>query len=200
MRHRGCIMIAHDPSPRRAAGELDPGGAERTMNLNAAHIHIMLNHIPLFGALFAALLVGWGLLRRSEDVLRLGLALAFVVGIATYGVMLTGEPAEHVIGHMPGVSRRMIHAHEEAGEWATYVIAAAGLVSLIALLMVRRRHRSGRGLAILSLVLSLVGFAAASRAALLGGEIRHPEARADFVAPPPAPEGPSGGPEQGEKD
>src|SRR4051812_5555004 len=99
------------------------------MNLNAAHLHIMLNHIPLFGALFAALLIAWGLLRKSEDVLRLGLALGFVVGIATYGVMLTGEPAEHVIEHMAGVSRRLIHAHEEAADWATYVIAAAGLVS-----------------------------------------------------------------------
>ena len=75
------------------------------MNLNPAHLHIMLNHIPLFGSLFAALL------------------------------------------------------------------------------MVRKRHRAGRGLSILALVISLVGFAAVSRAALLGGEIRHPEARADFVVP-----------------
>src|SRR6185436_11780477 len=50
------------------------------MNLNPAHLHLMLNHIPLFGALFAALLIGWGLLRKSEDVLRLGLVLGFVVG------------------------------------------------------------------------------------------------------------------------
>jgi hypothetical protein len=162
------------------------------MNLNPAHIHIMLNHIPLFGSLFAALLIGWGLLRKSEDVLRLGLALAFVVGIATYGVKLTGEPAEEVIEHLAGVSRRMIHDHEEAAEWATWVIAAAGIVSLLGWMMVRRRHKAGRGLAILALVLSLVGFAAASRAALLGGEIRHPEARPGFVAPPPAPEGPGG--------
>ena len=129
------------------------------MNLNPAHLHIMLNHIPLFGALFAALLIAWGLLRKSEDVLRLGLALGFVVGIATYGVLLTGEPAEEVVEHLADVSRRTIHAHEEAAEWATYVIAAAGLVSLVALLLVRRRHRAGRGLSILALVLSLVGFA-----------------------------------------
>jgi hypothetical protein len=153
------------------------------MNLNAAHLHIMLNHIPVFGSLFAALLIAWGLLRKSEDVLRLGLALAVVVGVATWGVLLTGEPAEGVVEHLADVSRRMIHAHEEAAEWATYTIAAAGLVSLLALLMVRRRHRAGRGLSILALVISLVGFAAASRAALLGGEIRHPEARPDFVAP-----------------
>src|SRR5215210_2618949 len=112
------------------------------MNLNAAHLHIMLNHVPVFGSLFAALLIAWGLLRKSEDVLRLGLALAFVVGIA-----------------------------------------AAGVAGLFALLLVRRRHRAARGLSILTLVVSLVGFAAVSRAALLGGEIRHPEARPDFVVP-----------------
>jgi uncharacterized membrane protein len=153
------------------------------MNLNPAHLHIMLNHVPLFGSLFAALLIAWGLLRKSEDVLRLGLALAFVVGIATWGVQLTGEPAEEVIENLAGVSRRMIHAHEEAAEWATYIIAAAGVIALLALLLVRRRHRAARGLSILALVISLVGFAAVSRAALLGGEIRHPEARSDFVTP-----------------
>ena len=165
------------------------------MNLNPAHLHIMLNHIPLFGSLFAALLIGWGLLRKSEDVLRLGLALGFVVGIATYGVLLTGEPAEHVVEHMADVSRRTIHAHEEAADWATYLLAAAGLLSLLALLMVRRRHRAGRTLSILALVVTLVGFAAVSRTALLGGEIRHPEARPGFVVPaetgerPGAPDG-----------
>ena len=163
------------------------------MNLNPAHLHLMLNHIPLFGAAFATLLIGWGLLRKSEDVLRLGLALAFVVGVATWGVMLTGEPAEEVVEHMAGVSRRTIHAHEEASEWATYGIAAAGVVSLLALLMVRKRHRAGRGLSILALVISLVGFAAVSRAALLGGEIRHPEARPGFVVPAESHEGPGGG-------
>lgn len=163
------------------------------MNLNPAHLHLMLNHIPLFGALFASLLIGWGLLRKSEDVLRLGLALAFVVGAATWGVMLTGEPAEEIVERMAGVSRRTIHAHEEAAEWATYVLAAAGVVSLLALLMVRKRRQAGRGLSILALVISLVGFAAVARAALLGGEIMHPEARADFVAPAESQEAPAGG-------
>ena len=153
------------------------------MNLNPAHLHIMLNHIPLFGSLFAALLIAWGLLRKSEDVLRLGLALGVVVAIATWGVQLTGEPAEEVIENLAGVSRRLIHAHEEAAEWATYIIAAAGVVAILAFLLVRRRHRAARGLSILTLVVSLLGFAAASRAALLGGEIRHPEARPGFVVP-----------------
>jgi len=162
------------------------------MNLNPAHLHIMLNHIPLFGSLFSALLIAWGLLRKSEDVLRLGLALGFVVGIATYGVMLTGEPAEHVVEHMADVSRRTIHAHEEAADWATYILVAAGVLSLLALLMVRRRKSAGRTLSILALVVSLVGFAAASRTALLGGEIRHPEARPGFVVPADAGERPGG--------
>jgi len=153
------------------------------MNLNPAHLHLLLNHIPVFGSLFATLLIGWGLLRKSEDVLRLGLALAVVIGIATWGVQLTGEPAEEIVEHLAGVSRRTIHAHEEASEWATYVIAAAAVAALLTLLMMRRRRAAARTLALLTLVVSLVGFAAVSRAAFLGGEIRHPEARADFVAP-----------------
>jgi hypothetical protein len=164
-------------------GPSDQSGPERMMNLNPAHIHLLLNHIPVFGSIFSALLIAWGLLRKSEDVLRLGLALAFVIGLATYGVMLTGDPAADVVRNLADVTRERIHAHEEAADWATWLIAGAGVVSLVALLMVRRRRAAGRTLSILALVVSLFGFAAASRAALLGGEIRHPEARPGFVVP-----------------
>ena len=75
--------------------------------MNPAHLHLMVNHVPVFGTIFAALLIGWGLLRKSEDVLRLGLILAVLIGIATWGVQLTGEPAEHALAGTQGFQRRL---------------------------------------------------------------------------------------------
>ena len=171
------------------------------MNLNPAHIHMLVNHIPVFGSIFAALLIGWGLLRKSEEVLRLGLVVAVVIGAATWGVQLTGEPAEHTVIGMHDVQRRLIHAHEEAGELASYVIAGFGVLALLTLLLMRRRRGTARALAVVTLVAGLAGFGLVAYAANLGGEIRHPEIRAGFVPPPPPPR-PAGAPraEGGERD
>ena len=165
------------------------------MNLNAAHIHLLVNHIPVFGTVFAALLIAWGLLRKSEEVLRLGLVVAVIVAAGTWLVQLTGEPAEHLISGMQDVQRRIIHEHEEAAELSTWVITAFGIASLLTLVMVHRRRASGRMLAIVSLLLGLAGSGLVARAASLGGEIRHPEVRAGFVPPPPPPR-PAGAPRE----
>jgi hypothetical protein len=157
------------------------------MNLNPAHVHLLLNHIPVFTSVGAALLILWGLLRKSEEVLRLGLLLAIVAGLAGYGVQLTGDPAEHTIIGIPGVDRRLIHAHEEAADWAWMIMAVAGGLALISFLLLLRKRAMARTLAILTMLVELVGFAAVARAANLGGEIRHPEIRAGFIPPPPPP-------------
>lgn len=171
------------------------------MEMNAAHLHLVLNHVPVFGSIFAALLIGWGLLRRSEDVLRLGLIVAVLIGIATWGVQLTGQPAEHALSGTAGFQRRLVHAHEEAAQISTYVIALAAVLALATLVMMRRRRGAAKGLAVVTLVVVLAGFGLVSRAALLGGEIMHPEARAGWVQPPPPPR-PAGvrGGGEGERD
>jgi len=186
-------MLAHaevDGSDPRKEGE---------MEINAAHLHLMVNHVPVFGTIFAALLIGWGMLRKSEDVLRLGLLVAVLVGIATWGVQLTGEPAEHALAGTTGFPRRLAHAHEEAAELSTWVISLSAILSLATLVLMRRRRAAARGLAIVTLIAALAGFGLVTRAALLGGQITHPEARAGWVAPPPPPR-PAGMRPGGERD
>ena len=156
------------------------------MNFDAAHIHLLLNHVPVFGSLGAGLLVLIGLLRRSEDVLRVGLVLGVLVAPMGFGVKLTGEPAEHFIAGEPGIERRRVHEHEEAGELATYAAIATALPALLALLAMRKRRNAARALAIATAVVSLVTFGLMARTANLGGEIRHPEVRPGYI-PPPAP-------------
>jgi len=169
--------------------------------MNPAHLHLVVNHVPVFGAIFAALLIGWGLLRKSEEVLRLGLIVAVLIGIATWGVQLTGEPAEHALSGTQGFQRRLAHAHEEAAQLSTIVIGVSAVLALVTLLLMRRRRGAARGLAIVTLLAALAGFGLVSRAALLGGEISHPEARPGWVQPPPPPR-PAGRPggEAGERD
>ncbi|HEU0054390.1 MAG TPA: hypothetical protein VFQ39_14480 [Longimicrobium sp.] len=154
---------------------------------NAAHLHLLVNHIPIIGSVFALLVLAWGLLRKSDDVVRTGLLALFVIGLISYGVQLTGEPAEEAVEHLAGVSRRVIHAHEEAAEVATWAMLATGLLALASLVTWRGRRKLARALTFATLVVGLAGAGLMARAGNLGGKIRHPEID-DAAATQPAAE------------
>ena len=65
--------------------------------------------------------------------------MAVLIGIATWGVQLTGDPAEHAIACMPDFQRRLVHPHEEAAQISTLVIGLSAVLALVTLLLMRRR-------------------------------------------------------------
>ena len=107
--------------------------------------------------------------------MKIGLVVLIVIALATWGVQLTGEPAEEVVEHLPGVSRRLIHDHEEAAELSTIVVGVAGIAALVAFFLIRGRRAVGRAMTVITLLLALAGFGTVAYAANLGGVIRHPE-------------------------
>lgn len=44
--------------------------------MNAAHFHLVVNHLPLFAALFGGLILAVGLLLKQQALTKAGLALA----------------------------------------------------------------------------------------------------------------------------
>ena len=160
------------------------------MNLNPPHIHLLLNHGPVIGSIAAALLLLWALLRKTAEAKRLALGAVLLVGLVTVPAYLTGEPAAHAVGHEPGIERRRIHEHEEAGEWGLIGASIAGVIALGGLVAFRRREPPMLFIA-LTLLVNLWTVAIFTRVALLGGEIRHPEIREGWTpAPRPAGESP----------
>ena len=144
--------------------------------LTGAHLHLLVNHVPILGALFAL-----GLLLASflwaPDVLR-KTALVVLIGVAVAGVIAdkSGDPAEKAIQGFPGVSRDRIHAHEDA---AGKAYLTAGLVGVLALgILIRWRREpvpagaTAAALAGAVLVSGLMGYTG-----LLGGRVRHTEVR-----------------------
>jgi len=41
--------------------------------MNAAHLHLIVNHVPVLGPVFALLLLSLGMIRRSVDLKKAGL-------------------------------------------------------------------------------------------------------------------------------
>lgn len=145
--------------------------------MTAAHFHLMLNHIPLLGLFFGAVLLAYGLWRDQDDVQRVSLGLLAAAGLAAIAVYLTGEPAEEVVEGLAGVSHDAIEAHEEVGLYALIASLATGVVSLGALLYGLLRQRLVRWTVILALVLAVLSAGVIGYTANEGGKISHPELR-----------------------
>jgi uncharacterized membrane protein len=147
--------------------------------MNPAHLHLLVNHLPIFGTLFALFLSGGALLLSTfRRGLFLGaVALAVIGGIGGFVAENTGEGAEEIAEELPGVTEALIHSHEEAGETAAALGALAMLLGVGLWVVGGRREQvpvwAPAGLALASLVATgAMGYAGAT-----GGEIRHTEIR-----------------------
>ena len=144
--------------------------------MSGAHLHLILNHVPVLGAVFGLLLLAYGLLRRSDPVVRASLWTLAVVGIAGLAAYLTGEPAEEIVEDLPGISEAILERHEEVALLATIGGGIVGLVALAGLAFHRSRPVAS-GFSAVMLLLTLGLFGGMAWTANLGGQIHHAEIR-----------------------
>ncbi len=145
--------------------------------MSLVHLHLLMNHIPVIGILFVVVILIAALRLRSDSVAKLALVLVAGVAAISALVYFTGEPAEDAVEKVTGVSRAMIHDHEEAAEVAFVATAFAGLAALAALWWYRAKALP-RSVLTGALVVSLAISGLMAWTANLGGQIRHSEIRA----------------------
>jgi hypothetical protein len=152
------------------------------MIMNPAHLHLMLNHIPLVGIGFVILLLIIALLRRSNEMINISLLFVILVALWAIPAYLTGESAEEIIEGLPGISEQLIEAHEESAELAFIFVEAVGVLAFITLVARRFYTKLGKVLVILTLLGLIIGGGLIAWTANQGGKINHPEIRADTSA------------------
>ncbi len=145
--------------------------------MNPAHLHIILNHIPVIGIPFGLALLIWGFLRKSDEVKRAGLLVFVAIALVTIPVFLSGKAAEDMVEHLPGVSENLIEKHERAATIALIATSVLGGLALLRLLIPARFGAVGGPMSILVFVFALGVTGWLGRTAHLGGQIRHPEIR-----------------------
>ncbi|MEA2239944.1 MAG: hypothetical protein QOC81_4668 [Thermoanaerobaculia bacterium] len=143
---------------------------------NAIHLHLILNHAPVFGELFAVSLLLAAAVMRSTTLLRTALGIVVVTALGAIPVFYTGRAAGDAIGKVEGIDQEAIGPHEEAAERFIAVAEPAGVAALVAL--VRPRPTT---VAIAS-ALTLISFGLAGWAANRGALIHHQELRARAIA------------------
>lgn len=148
--------------------------------MNAAQIHLALNHIPLFLSAIGGIILLWGFISKNESFTWLSKLLLVAGALFTIPVFFTGEGTEELVEHIPGVSEEAIEKHENMAKLALAVIAATGVVALAGLFL-RKKETVSRIVMILLLVLSLASFGTMAQTAHLGGLVHHPELQSGFT-------------------
>ena len=151
--------------------------------INQAHIHLIVNHVPIMGSLFAAVLLGAGILRQNTVLTQAGLVAVLLAGLLCLPAQLTGEGAAAIVQNMPRVSRALIQNHAAAAELGFWVLEGAAALALFSLLLLKSASPKARLLSLLTLLVAAVSFGLLARAGNLGGQIRHTEIREGFGTP-----------------
>ena len=152
--------------------------------MNWAHIHLVVNHVPVLGTIFGLLLFGYAVVRRDEGLKRIGLAAFAIVALLALPVFFTGEPAEGVVKGTAGISEPVVEAHEGAALFALIAVELLGAVALAGLLVTRRGRRPlPAAFARATVLVSVIAAGLMARTANLGGKIHHTEIGAGAVAP-----------------
>jgi hypothetical protein len=112
---------------------------------------------------------------RSDDLKRASLVIFFGLALLSIPTFVTGTSAQLALASIPGVSKAAIEAHETAAFEAIWFMELTGALAWLGLWQYRRLSRLPQGTLIAVLLLGLATFGMMSRAANLGGEIRHPE-------------------------
>lgn len=147
--------------------------------MNAAQVHLALTHVPVVLSFAGLIMLIVALLRKNDALTKTSLYVLLIAGIFAVPVYFSGEGAEEVIEHLPGVSESVIEEHEEFASLGMGIIAACGLISLIGLL-VYKKHQFVKYIKVAILLFAIVSATAMAWTAHLGGQVRHPELKTTY--------------------
>jgi uncharacterized membrane protein len=144
-----------------------------------SHVHIILNHVPTAGFVFALAFYLVALVVNNDGMKRGSLVLfviCSIVGVPTY---VTGTAAMWALTQppIPEISKAVINAHRDVALWTLFGLAFTGAASWIELWRYRHLARFSKLSLALVLLFAVVTLGIMTETGHLGGQINHPEIR-----------------------
>jgi uncharacterized membrane protein len=145
--------------------------------MNLLHLHLLLNHFPTIGMIVGLSVFVAAIAAKSDDLKRASLAIFFFIALLSIPTFVTGTASRLALAGRPEISVAMIERHETAAFEALWLMELTGALAWLGLWQYRRLSRLPQGTLVTVLLLGLATFGLMTRAANIGGEIRHPEIR-----------------------
>ena len=146
--------------------------------MNAAHFHLLVNHLPLAGLLFGLLLLFGATIFNSKPVTNTSYLVLMLAAVLVFPAYFSGEGAEHTLmDKVAGIDKSLIHEHEEAALISFILTLVVGALAGVTLFINSGKKKENKFLVYLLMIIGLFALASIAQVAKLGGEIRHTEIR-----------------------
>lgn len=145
--------------------------------MNDAHVHLVLNHLPIIIPMIGLLVLIGGMIFKSEVVKRTAYLILILGAIAAIPTFATGEGAEEVIEELAGVDENLIKTHEEIAEKFAILCYVLGGISLLGLWANFYKKSFSTIISFATIIICITTLYFAKQTATTGGEIRHSEIR-----------------------
>lgn len=143
--------------------------------MSQAHIHLIITHLPIFGALLGTLVLIHGIWSKSIQTKIAAFNLFIISAIGAGIAYATGEGAEEAVENIQGVSENIIEQHENAAMFALVSLIVLGVSSLLAIIVANKNNILTKTTSLATLLIAVISFALVARTGYLGGQIRHTE-------------------------
>jgi uncharacterized membrane protein len=142
-----------------------------------SHVHMILNHFPTVGFVFALGFYIVALIKDSVAMKRASLVLFVICAILTVPTYVTGNASMWALTDPPvqGVSKAVINAHRDMALWTLFAMAFTGVAAWIELFRFRYLGRFTNGPLYLILGFAIIALAVMAETGHRGGQINHPE-------------------------
>jgi len=151
--------------------------------VNFAHLHLLLNHIPVIGTILAFGLFLTSFFGKNDDLRRSSFVVFAAVALLTIPAFVSGFGAQSNIRGQAGVSDALMERHEGAAMLSFWFMEITGALALAGLWQFHRSSRPARWNISAVLLFSIVTVALMARSGNTGGDIRHPEVWESREAP-----------------
>lgn len=142
------------------------------------YIHVVLNHLVIYGTVLGALALAVSLILRSRAAQITALIITLVAAASAYPVLVSGQRAYKTIrGMADDTGAEALDEHMDRAEKTIGFFYLLGLVALAGLLVPIKWPKTGPPLTATTLVMALACFGLSLYIAQQGGQIRHPEFR-----------------------
>ena len=143
--------------------------------MDQGHLHLIITHLPIFGAILGGIVLFQGLWSKSDQVNLAGYSLLIIAAIGAIISYVTGEAAEELVESIPGIAESVVEEHEEFALFALISLIATGVFSLLGCYLHWKNISWKRSMATITLIVCMISFALVGWTGYLGGQIRHTE-------------------------
>ena len=143
--------------------------------MNPTHLHLVITHLPIYGAILGVVVLAFGIMKKSPATYNAAYIVLLISAIGGLIAFFTGEPAEETVENIAGISKNLIEEHEESANFTLVLLIIMGLSSCVGFFISLKNSKLARSMPLVVLIISIVCFGAAARTGYLGGKIRHSE-------------------------